>query len=118
MNKTYIEKAFGFDVEVLHPQFKTVFGEEVLDVNYKTLAVLVLHQIVIKPGRLSGNEMKYVIDKMEVTVRAFASKLGIKHTAIVNWKNKKNELTKMLWTTEKDIRLTIFEKFPFRFSPL
>ena len=110
MNK-FIENGFGFPVEILNPTFKTVFGKKVLDVNYKTLSELVLNQLVTKQGRLTGHELKYIVDKMEQTTREFAKPLGTSHAVVLKWQKKGDDLTNMQWTTEKDIRLSVFERF-------
>jgi len=92
MNKS-IDEGFGFPVEILNPTFKTLFGKEVLDVNYKTLSEMVLNQLVTKQGRLTGHELKYIVDKMEQSSREFAKPLGTSHVVVLKWLKNGNELT-------------------------
>lgn len=107
----YIDTGFGFPVHISNAVFKEVFGQEILDINYKTLALMVLNQLVTKQGRLTGHELKYIVDKMEMTIRDFAKPLGVSHAVVVKWQKKYDNLTDMQWAIEKDIRLSVFERF-------
>ncbi len=45
-----------------------------------------------------------------MTVRAFADRFSIRHSAVIKWQKKRNNHTKMVWSTEKDIRLFVLDE--------
>ena len=77
----------------------------VLDVDHQGLQKTVLTAVAQKPGALTGNEIRFIRLSQELTLKAFAEKFGVSHPAVLKWERAEDNVAKMAWTTEKDIRL-------------
>ena len=54
-------KGFGFPILLLGFKYKKVGKEKVLDVNYPELTKTVLKALIVKKGRLTGAELRFII---------------------------------------------------------
>jgi hypothetical protein len=45
-----------------------------------------------------------------MTLKEFADRFGVKHPAVVKWERSGDAPTRMAWSTEKDIRLFVYQK--------
>lgn len=108
IQKTFIDHGFGFPVVLVDVPMVQTRGIWTPNINYKKYANAVLEALAHKPARLTGNEIKFIRHKFEMTLQEFAKRFGQKsHQAVMKWEEFKNKPTSMLWTTEKDIRLAI-----------
>lgn len=110
IQKIYQDHGFGFPVTLLNMPMIEVRGEWVPDINQKELQAIVLETLVLKHGRLSGNEVRFIRLFAEMTLEQFAERFDVTHPAVLKWERAKNQTTGMNWTTEKDIRLFAFNR--------
>lgn len=111
IQKKYIDLAFGFPVHLLNVPMVKIRGHWTPKINYAELSNLVLMVLVEKPAKLTGNELNFLRNKLEMKLEDFSEKFYITHPAVIKWEKKKDEPTGMKWATEKDIRLYLYEQF-------
>lgn len=107
VQKRYIDQGFGFPVMLLGWEFVKVRGQWIPKVDYNLLAHEVLRALAECPGRLTGNQVRFVRLQFEMTLKQFASRFDVSHPAVIKWEKAGDEPTPMSWTTEKDLRLFI-----------
>ena len=105
IQKKYIDMGFGFPVHLLNVPMVKVRGHWTPHINYSGLSDIVLNMIVLKKSKLTGDELKFIRNKFEMTLLDFAEKFYVTHPAVLKWEAQKDEPTNMNWATEKDIRL-------------
>jgi len=112
IQKSFVDEGFGFPVVLMNVPMLQVRGKWTPNINYKKFAEAVLEALAHKPARLTGNEVKFIRHKFEMTLEQFAKRFGQKsHQAVMKWEAAKDKPTAMLWPTEKDIRLAIIHSF-------
>lgn len=107
MNKkidTIIYKGLGFPIRLVNVPMKKVCGEWAFDINFNILHSLVLNMLARKPTSLTGNEIGFIIDYFEMSIRNFAKLCGVTHAAVLKWEQEKS---KMSPSTEAFLRLYI-----------
>lgn len=108
MNKlkkqTFIYKGLGFPVRLVNVPMKKVFGEWAIDINFEILQIAALNMLARKPTPLTGDEIRFIIDYLEMSTRDFAKLLGVSHAAVLKWEK---ETTKMNPCTEVCLRFYI-----------
>ena len=109
--KKYVDTGFGFPVHLLNVPMVKVRGHWTPEINYAELSRIVIMALVSKPARLTGNELKYLRNKLEMNLQDLSDKFYVTHPAVIKWEKKKDKPTGMKWATEKDIRLFIYEKY-------
>ncbi len=108
IQKSFVDYGFGFPVVLLDVPMIEVQGKWTPHLNYKKYANAVLEALAHKPARLTGNEIKFIRHKFEMTLQEFAKRFGQKsHQAVMKWEDFGDKPTSILWPTEKDIRLAI-----------
>jgi hypothetical protein len=105
IQKIYQDNGFGFPMTLLNVPLIQVRGEWIPFVNQKELQSLVTQALVVKPARLTGNEVRFIRQFTQMTLEQFAERFDVTHPAVLKWEKTKNAITGMAWTTEKDIRL-------------
>jgi DNA-binding transcriptional regulator YiaG len=85
-----------------------ILGEWTLDVDLNLLQKSVLNLLVRKPTPLTGGEIRFIIDYLEMSRREFAKLLGVTHAAVLKWEN---EQSRMNPATEVYLRLYILDLF-------
>ncbi|MBI4041956.1 MAG: hypothetical protein HY391_00615 [Deltaproteobacteria bacterium] len=118
IQKRYIDYSLGFPVVLLNAPMIKVRGQWALRVNYNDYQQIVLNLLAYKPAKLTGSEVSFIRKQFQMTVRAFAERFSIKHSAVIKWEKKKDKATKMAWSTEKDIRLFILDELSRRAAEL
>jgi DNA-binding transcriptional regulator YiaG len=108
MNKkkkeTLIFEGLGFPIRLVNVPMKKVLGEWAIDINFNTLQIAVLNMLARKPSSLTGGEIRFIIDYLEMSTRDFAKLFGVTHAAVMKWEN---EESKMSPGTEVCLRLYI-----------
>ena len=107
--KKYIDTGFGFPVHLSNVPMIKVRGHWTPKINYAKLSDSVLNFIVHKKAKLTGDELKFIRNKFEMTLTQFAEKFYVTHPAVSKWESQKDKPTKMNWATEKDIRLYAYQ---------
>jgi len=103
---TFIYEGLGFPIRLVNVPMKKVFGEWAIDINFNTLQVVVLNMLARKPTALTGMELRFIIDYLEMSIRDFAKLFGVTHAAVLKWEK---EETKMNPSTEVYLRLYILD---------
>ncbi|HEY4832976.1 MAG TPA: hypothetical protein VIH61_10505, partial [Waddliaceae bacterium] len=103
---TFIYEGLGFPIRLVYVPMKKVFGEWAIDINFNTLQVVVLNMLARKPTALTGMELRFIIDYLEMSIRDFAKLFGVTHAAVLKWEK---EETKMNPSTEVYLRLYILD---------
>jgi putative transcriptional regulator len=87
--KSYQFNGFGFPVIIKNARVrKTSRGDEVVDVDFKRLESVLFIAIAEKPARLSGAEIKFLRNHMELTQAEFADLIGIERSSVAKWEKK------------------------------
>ena len=79
-------------------------GEWTLDIDFERLQLDVLHMLALKQNTLSGKEIAFIVDYLNISVRDFAKMFGVTHPAVSKWIK---EEAKMNSGTEVCLRLHI-----------
>lgn len=99
----------GFPIILLNVKLISVRGVEVPDINYNTLQRDVLLALCSKPLPLSGNEIRFIRQYLDMTYSEFAKCFGITHPTVIHWEKSKNMFAKITPTTELCIRLYVLD---------
>jgi hypothetical protein len=110
--KTKIQNKFtyhgaGYEVILHHVPMIKIGNEWVLNLNPRIIDRLLVEEIPRQSSRLTGNQVRFIRDFTEMTLKAFADRFGVSHAAVKKWENTGDGPTNMAWSTEKDIRLFV-----------
>lgn len=107
IQKSYIDYGFGFPVTLLNAPMVKVRGEWTPEIDYNEISRSVLVLLSEKPVRLTGHEVKFIRLRFEMTLDKFAKRFSVSHAAVLKWEKSGDEVTKMSWALEKDIRMFV-----------
>lgn len=99
---TIIFNGLGFPIRLVNVPMKKSLGEWVIDIDFNTFQLAVLNLLARKLTPLSGGEIRFIIDYLDMSTREFAKIFGASHSAVLKWEN---EESKMNPNTEVCIRL-------------
>jgi len=99
----------GFPVILLNVPICTVRGIETPEINYQVLQKNVLLALCHKPSPLTGNEIRFIRQYLEMTFINFAKCLGVTHPTVLHWEKSKNTFAKMTPSTEGILRLYVMD---------
>lgn len=105
IQKESIDHGFGFPVRLRNVPMVRIRGIWTPDVDYNELARAVLRALCFKPVRLTGNEIRFIRLQAEMTLQQFAERFCVTHPSVMKWEKQGDEATRMMWSTEKDVRL-------------
>jgi hypothetical protein len=109
--KVFIDTRFGFPVEIRGVKLRMIRGEEVPVVNANHLRLAVIAGLILKPGRLTGHEVRFLRLWMELTLTQLGEELGVTHPAVFKWEGKENHPANMGKAVEIHFRLLVLSKF-------
>lgn len=110
--RQFVDMRFGFPVVLRDVPMRDVRGELVPAINGNILRDVVLVALAVKPGPLTGNEVRFIRLWMDMTLTSFGDECGVTHAAVKKWENSGDQPTKMNRTTEFFIRFLVVEKMP------
>ena len=110
IEKKYIDHGFGFPICLQNVPMVKVRGAWTPDVNYNTLTRAVAMSLASSKSLLTGNQVKFIRQFFEMTLKKFGERFNVSHPAVIKWESQKNKPTKMDWSTEKDIRMEIVHR--------
>jgi DNA-binding XRE family transcriptional regulator len=115
MKKTKIEPRFeytglGFPVILLNVPMIEVRGIWTPNIDYNLLQKVVLCSLAHSPSPLTGNHIRFIRSWFNSTQAEFGKLFGVTHTAIVKWEKSKNLSAKIMISTEREIRMHIFDQ--------
>ena len=99
----------GFPIMLLNFPFVEVRGVRVPDIDYNQLQRNALLALCRKPLPLTGNEVRFIRQYLQMTYTDFANRFGVTHASVIHWEKSKNSFAKILPTTELCIRLCILD---------
>lgn len=105
----YEYDGLGFPIMLLNVPLTDVRGVQVPDIDYNQLQRNVLLALGQKPLPLTGNEVRFIRQYLQMTYTDFANRFGVTHASIIHWEKSKNSFAKILPTTELCIRLCILD---------
>ena len=103
---TFIYKGLGFPIRLINVPMKKIFGEWAIDINFNALQIVVLNILARKPTVLTGKELRFIIDYLEMSSRDFAKLFGVSHAAVLKWEK---EEARMNPSTEVYLRLYLLD---------
>lgn len=99
----------GFSIMLLNCPVVEVRGVQVPSINYNILQRSVLLALCQKLLPLTGNEVRFIRQYMQMTYTEFANRFGVTHASVIHWEKAKNSFAKITPTTELCIRLSILD---------
>lgn len=99
----------GFPIILMNVPLITVRGIEVPDIDYNELQRNVLLALCNKPFPLTGNEVRFIRQYLEMTYTDFAKSFGVTHAIVIHWEKSQNFLAKITPSTELCIRLFVLD---------
>jgi transcriptional regulator with XRE-family HTH domain len=85
-------------------------------VDYNVLGRDVLLALARKPGRLTGNEIRFIRHQFEMSLAAFGARFDVTHPAVLKWERAGDKSAALKWPVEKDLRLFILDRLRVRAS--
>lgn len=107
--KEFEYDGLGFPIVLLNVPLVEIRGVQVPDIDYNQFQKNVLHVLSHQLFPLTGNQIRFIRQFMEMTFSEFASKIGVTHACVINWEKAKNSSAKIQPSTEVCIRLLIMD---------
>ena len=107
IEKKYIDYGFGFPVCLHNLPMVKVRNVWTPNIDYNELTRAVAMSLASSKSLLSGNQVKFIRQFFEMTLKEFGERFNVSHPAVMKWESNKNKPSKMDWSTEKDIRMEI-----------
>lgn len=105
----FIYDGLGFPVILRNFPMIEVRGVQIPNINYNILQKNVLLALSNKPSPLTGNEIRFIRQYLEMNYTDFANHFGVTHASVIHWENTKDSFAKIQPTTELCIRLAILD---------
>lgn len=71
---------------------KKVLGEWAININFNALQIAVLNMLARKSIALTGGELRFIIDYLEMSTRDFAKLFGVSHAAVLKWEKEESKM--------------------------
>jgi len=110
IQKEFIDTGFGFPVKLMNVPMVKVRGQWTPKINYNGFADAVLFALAEQHSRLTGDEIKFIRNRFEMTLQDFGKRFDVSHAAVLKWEKMGDKPTPMNWPTEKDIRMFILAR--------
>jgi len=96
----------GFPVLLVNPRMVEVRGERVPDVNLRQVQEAAYRQLVCKPGRMTGSEVRFIRKYLRLRQSDFAAVLNMaNHSVVSQWESRGDEAAGMDYNTEVVLRV-------------
>ena len=96
----------GFPIVLVNPPMIRVRGVRVPDVNMRDLQVAVSRQLVTKPARLTGAEVRFIRKHYRLRQADLARVLNMaNHSVVSQWEGREDEPSGMEYNTEVVLRV-------------
>ena len=110
IQKRFIDEGFGFRVVFRNVPMVKVRGTWTPNINYNQIAQMMCEALAHKPARLTGNEIRFLRQHFDMTMKAFGERFDVSHAAVLKWERAGDKCPAMKWPIEKDIRLFALDK--------
>ncbi len=97
----------GFPLELRNVDLVRFRDAWAPDVKLNELSSHAFLALATKPATLTGAEVRFVRQRMRLTLEGFAGRLRVTHQAVMKWERAGDEATGMIWGTEVALRLEI-----------
>ena len=99
----------GFPIMLLNFPLVEVRGVQVPNMDYNQFQRNVLLALCRKLLPLTGNEVRFIRQYLQMTYTDFSNRFGVTHASVIHWEKSKNSFAKILPTTELCIRLCVLD---------
>lgn len=103
--KKMVYNGFGFPVVLMNVPAKIIRGNLEPVINYESLGAAVIEALCQKETPLTGNQVKFIRQYFELSLRDFAELFGLSHSAVLKWENHGDDFAEISPATEKTLRL-------------
>ncbi len=110
IEKKYIDNGFGFPVCLYNVTMVKVSNIWTPSIDYNGLTRAVAMSLASNKSLLTGNQVKFIRQFFEMTLKEFGERFNVSHQAVMKWEAHKNKPSKMDWSTEKEIRMEIVHR--------
>lgn len=110
--KEFAYKGAGFPVMLLEFPFRTLQGDEVLDVDMDQLDLAIAFAVLRKPAPLTGNEIRFLRTILTLSLQNFGKELGVTAPAIKKWEDLKDKNMRSI-TNDFAIRNFVAKRLSF-----
>ncbi|MBI1784775.1 hypothetical protein HYR69_06490 [Candidatus Sumerlaeota bacterium] len=110
IQKRYTYHGLGFPVVLENVRMVKEDGHWVPEINFNEIEERMAFSVAMKPGRLTGNEVRFLRLHLGYTPQQFALLFDYTRPATIKWEAAGDRATDMRWTTEKDLRLHVMER--------
>lgn len=108
--KKYIYKGLGYPIELHNVEMVKVQGEWVPKIDVRDIALKAIKVLPFQETRLSGNQVRFIREYFQMSLREFSKVLHQSHTAIDKWEKFGNKVTNMDSNIEVVLRLHIYHE--------
>lgn len=105
--KTKTFNGFGFPVVLVGVSVRVEYGDETLEVDFNILDKRVFAALLTKPARLSGAEVKFLRQSLQMTQEQFAKTVKVDRSLISKWEKQDLKATGMSSHIEFFLRLKL-----------
>lgn len=101
----------GFPILLVDPPMIEVRGQQVPDVNLRELQEAVFRQLVVKPARFTGAEVRFIRKFLRMRQADLARVLNMaNHSVVSQWESREDQSTGMEYNTEVLLRVWMAAK--------
>lgn len=101
----------GFPILLVNPRMVEVRGERVPDVNMKELQEAAFRLLIVKPGRLTGSEVRFIRKHLRMRQADLARLLNMaNHSVVSQWEGREDDPAGMDYNTEVLLRVWMAAK--------
>lgn len=114
MKKQKVEReivydGLGFPIILQNVPVVELRGAWTIDIDLNVLQKAVLLALASSPYDLTGYQIRFIRNWLGFTQVEFGKLFGVTHPAIIKWEKTGNKGSKMNLTTQRDLRLYVFD---------
>jgi len=110
VQKEFIYEGLGFPVILHNVPMREIRGIWTLDINLNVLQKVVLLALAHHPSDLTGNQVRFIRNWLNLTQSEFGKLFAVTHPAVVKWEKAENKGSKINVTTQRDLRLWLLDQ--------
>ena len=107
--KEFVYEGLGFPVILRNVPMIEVRNVWTPDVDLNVLQRVVLLELAHRSEGLTGDQVRFIRDWLQLGQVAFAHSLGVTHPAVVKWEKAGDACANMGVTTQRAIRLIVLD---------
>ncbi len=109
--KKYSYDGLGFPIQLQDVTLVQLDGEWIPKIDVRKIAEDAIRELPLQKEKLSGNQVKFIRDFFEMSLRDFANEVVKQsHTAVAKWEKFAEKSTNMDSNIEDMLRLYILDK--------